>query len=368
MNHKRILYIACLLTLLLCFWGCKRTEDTFTIKGAMNSNTTKFNNQYFYLYDLDNDVLIDSTKIENNKFCFKVNYGDVRLVRISYRDTTNGIVFYRPFGIKNPYNNEVNESAFYIQNKDVEIIDISLFEHGPNNQGLRGKLSQISSQNVTLYNCSNFYLVKNRTQYLENIELINKYPTAVSLLKLLYLNKEEFTIEIINGMMLHFDAEVHTNKYYKLLKEYITLASIYDNATMEDIVLSSTEYKDNYISYKEKPYTLVVFWASWCAPCRKEIPALKKLYDKYNSQLNIISVSVDNDSLLWENALKLEKMNWQQLLVPRKSKESLMSKFDLSAIPKIYFYNESRLVYKNVGYDTDLENTIGSKIGEFKRL
>ncbi len=361
---KKILFYLILLT---CFlYSC--SDSTFKIAGKLNHECSKYNGRFFYLYDLDNDTLIDSAIVRNNNFEFKLNLGPVRLVQISYRDTSNGIVFYRPIGFKNPYIKNTNECMFYIENIDVIFDSLFLKKHSNNNHSINGELSIITLQNIALYNNSNFYLITNRYDYFRNVELIKKHSKSVQLIKLLFLNKENFTTEMLNGMMLHFDAEVHTNKYYKLLKEYIALASIYDNATMEDMVFSTTEYKDNYISYKEKPYTLVVFWASWCAPCRKEIPALKKLYEKYNSQLNIISVSVDNDSLLWENALKLEKMSWQQLIVPRKSKEWVMSKFDLSAIPKIYLYTKSKLIYKNVGYDVNLENTIGSKIGALKRL
>ena len=39
-------------------------------------------------------------------------------------------------------------------------------------------------------------------------------------------------------------------------------------------------------------YTLVDFWASWCGPCRREIPNIKKLYDKYNGKMNFVGVAV----------------------------------------------------------------------------
>lgn len=61
-------------------------------------------------------------------------------------------------------------------------------------------------------------------------------------------------------------------------------------------------------------YVLVDFWASWCAPCIEEMPALARIYSKYKPQgLEIVGVSVDDDRTKWLDAVKAYKMSWVQL-------------------------------------------------------
>ncbi|MBG9378031.1 TlpA family protein disulfide reductase [Panacibacter sp. DH6] len=60
---------------------------------------------------------------------------------------------------------------------------------------------------------------------------------------------------------------------------------------------------------------LVDFWASWCVPCRKTIPALKKLYNSYKDKgFEIYGISLDTDAVDWKTAVQQEKINWVQVL------------------------------------------------------
>lgn len=56
---------------------------------------------------------------------------------------------------------------------------------------------------------------------------------------------------------------------------------------------------------------LLDFWASWCGPCRRENPAVVKLYEKYKDDgFTIMSVSLDKDKNAWMAAIEKDNLSW----------------------------------------------------------
>ena len=67
------------------------------------------------------------------------------------------------------------------------------------------------------------------------------------------------------------------------------------------------------LSLKGK-YLLVDFWASWCAPCRKQNKKLKSLFSRLRSEkFEIVGISIDNKVDAWKKAIEKDRILYTQL-------------------------------------------------------
>lgn len=91
------------------------------------------------------------------------------------------------------------------------------------------------------------------------------------------------------------------------------------------------------------------FWASWCGPCRQEIPHLKEAYKAYHDKgIEFFSVSIDKDGAAWRKAMKEENMPWEQAQAPKAGKD-VMKLYQFSGIPYILVLDkEGKIVAKNL--------------------
>ncbi|MCM1347018.1 MAG: TlpA family protein disulfide reductase [Bacteroides sp.] len=86
---------------------------------------------------------------------------------------------------------------------------------------------------------------------------------------------------------------------------------------------------------KQGVWNYIDFWASWCAPCRAAIPAVKRLYAEAGEKLNVVSVSVDKKTEDWLRAVEQEQMPWTQVVAAHESLRLLKDCYRLSSIPLI---------------------------------
>lgn len=113
------------------------------------------------------------------------------------------------------------------------------------------------------------------------------------------------------------------------------------------------------------PYIFVDFWASWCKPCRKEIPNIKQAVDKYKDELTIYAVSLDNKREAWQKAINED--NTQEFLqvigtLRNESPTHLLRQLDIQRIPANFLLDKERRIVAKDLRGEQLMHTLDSLI------
>ncbi|MBQ5662844.1 MAG: AhpC/TSA family protein [Bacteroidaceae bacterium] len=153
--------------------------------------------------------------------------------------------------------------------------------------------------------------------------------------------------DIIDSVPEAFRDERFT-QFYDMFKENIQrkIGAIetaeggkYINFELKDINGKETLFST--IVEKNK-YTVLDFWASWCTPCRKAMPEIKKIYEKYgNKGLAVVSLSLDTDGEAWKKAVADLEMTWTQLCNPDGGSNQVGKAYGIEFIPTVLIIDKS---------------------------
>jgi len=84
-------------------------------------------------------------------------------------------------------------------------------------------------------------------------------------------------------------------------------------------------------------YVYIDVWATWCGPCKEQIPYLEKVAEKYHGKnIEFVSISVDNDKDYdnWKAMIKEKQMKGIQLLADKQFKSEFVQKYLINGIPR----------------------------------
>lgn len=95
---------------------------------------------------------------------------------------------------------------------------------------------------------------------------------------------------------------------------------------------------------------LIDFWASWCSPCREQLPYLIKIYEENkNKNFEIISVSIDEKQTNWINAIKKEKIPWVNVIENKGFVGEIVKRYKVNGVPTNFLINpEGVIVFKDI--------------------
>lgn len=94
--------------------------------------------------------------------------------------------------------------------------------------------------------------------------------------------------------------------------------------------------------YKEK-VVLLDFWATWCAPCVKSMPAVDKLFGKFKDQgFVVLGLSIDQDPKKVPGFLKKNSVSYPVLL--DDTKQPTWAAFKVTAVPAMYLIKNGQII------------------------
>ena len=103
-------------------------------------------------------------------------------------------------------------------------------------------------------------------------------------------------------------------------------------------------------------FVLVDFWASWCGPCRAEIPNLIKVYEQYKEKgLVVLGVAVNDKPEDTLKAIEKDKITYPQIL---NSQNIAAETYDFNSIPTIYLFGPDGRVVAHDLRGKDINNKL----------
>lgn len=123
-----------------------------------------------------------------------------------------------------------------------------------------------------------------------------------------------------------------------------------NNVTLSDVIGNGPVY--------------INFWATWCTPCKKEMPEIIKLYNEYKDRgFKVLAITVDNSRTIGKvkSFVKSQKMDFTILL--DSDSEVFRRKYKGRGIPFGFLLdNEGRIIHTVRGYVPSLVSTLTAKM------
>ncbi|WP_321332248.1 TlpA disulfide reductase family protein [uncultured Bacteroides sp.] len=256
-------------------------DGTFAFKGVQDSTV----NRYITYVKGDKQLIMDFF-LENGKINVKLGKEDDSATGTLSNDA------YQEFRTKiNVINNK--ENAIYESMSDTTLTDkqkeAKIKEMDALEKDMLAVIKTSIEKNIS--NTVGVFLLNQYNYYMEYTEiepLLAKVPAN-------FLKNEN---------ILHLKELIKTAKATAVGQKFVDIEML----TPEGKPIKLSDYAG------KGKVVLVDFWASWCGPCRQEMPNLVSAYAKYkNKGFEIVGVSLDKDGESWKGGIKQLNITWPQM-------------------------------------------------------
>ncbi|SDS33277.1 Thiol-disulfide isomerase or thioredoxin [Mucilaginibacter mallensis] len=350
MSHFRYIKYSYYLLVLILLISCKQKDNTITIKG----NIKGLNAKWVYLYECFriNPKPVDSARVIDNKFEFNFHPDTTFQPYAGYIAYRTKPAYKGMLGIINPITST---------SKKLDLYASLYIEPGVIN--LTGDLTKSNGITLTGGEQNDFYFrnndlpfiyiskdpTKKRLQISKLIKLIKDNPNAYYAMFALGNLKFYLSNNELKSIYDEFDDEVKKAYNGRKINEFLNTRPD-ENALKPNAFLTDTNKKQIGLIDTAKKLNMIVFWASWCGPCKEEIPSLKKIAAEFKDpNFRMVSVSIDKDKKKWKQTVANQNMAWQQLVIENTDLERLTAQYNLNSIPQIYFIDNNRRMISHIG-------------------
>lgn len=139
--------------------------------------------------------------------------------------------------------------------------------------------------------------------------------------------------------------------------------------TLPSVTLKTLEGQDvNLASYAANSGKVIIIsmWATWCAPCKKELDALADLYDMWQEkyQVELLAITIDTQRQLAKVKPMVESKGWPFTILSDANNQ-LMERMGVLSIPHTFVVsNTGEIVYSHIGYAPGDEDELEKKLIE----
>jgi peroxiredoxin len=116
--------------------------------------------------------------------------------------------------------------------------------------------------------------------------------------------------------------------------------------------------------YRGKKTVVVSYWASWCGPCKVELPELRDFYKRYhkaNANFEILAISIDEEKADAEKYAAAEKLPFPVLFDPQSKTADAYS---VEGIPTLFVIDESgKIIHAHAGLEQAMQIQLMGELG-----
>ncbi|NLI37009.1 MAG: AhpC/TSA family protein [Bacteroidales bacterium] len=130
--------------------------------------------------------------------------------------------------------------------------------------------------------------------------------------------------------------------YNELTPVYQKMKAFAEGHTAPDFDMYTIAGKKVRLSDLKGKVVFMDIWATWCGPCRQEIPYMAKLVTHYkkNPKIHFVSVSVDNNIQSWKTMITKDKPKWTQYIATDKNSK-LGTLYNIDGIPRFMMFDKT---------------------------